>query len=933
MRLLFTVFLFLAFEASADELVSGKLNLVGNATHLEFKGTATWNYQLQQVAGKKGPEVHLLLPKVEESTLEKLKNWKGQLIRKINVERAAVDGKVKLVFELASSKIQAFDYLTDEPSRLIVDFFRSESEKEDKPAPKKTALVVEGKRTEKAKEKKKEVAEEKVVSHKLKIKRRTPAGTEFMTKAFSENEIQTEVIKLGLYDGGDPSGSRFKIKDSEIKESSILDSRENIYLKFPILKLDPIRLQELWAKPPIYEITAEKNEEADPKLLEENKLARLLLKFYKDEKYAIFSKTLKHFRTEFPDSKYDEMLGYMEADFDYKKWRKDGELAAFERAMSNYRLTIEKYPNSPLFERTMLLMGYSYLYRKDAFSTLQTFQRLMRLRPQTKYRSQMDLAMAEAYLSLNKYKDALRQYRKVASTPQQPEHGIEADYLTGDVFFSKKDYVKANDEYQKALRAHPDEWRQYPNAYFNRAESLFWLGRHKEALEAYGNFMQRFPTHSFGGYAMTRVGELLEVLGAPKKRSMGAFKESYFRYPASEGAKVARVQILTGRMKDMKERELKDSLKTLREIAKNSKLAKIEEYVQIKIADGLYDRGEHKESTERLEKFYQQNPTSVNLRVLRSRIVRNIATDIEEATLNKNFFKALREYNKYKDSWLKKSKRLDVDFHVGLAFEQAGVYDEADKTYRKTLNRVYSLGKEALKSSSFEKYPKKDVLNLRLAATVSQKGEYSKANDYLKRIKNASELDARQQVELVEIAARVAEARGNMQMAKNFLTQLTNTWSGEPELVVSPYIKLAQLQTKTKSYSRARGTLEKVLNLVNDSGLVSKEDHFAALKLKGDIEVKTQKKARAVVTYEEILKTFSDRNDLDPIRYKTGELLLDMGKVKEAERTWRPLQEKGSGMWAKLAQEKMKHIDWKRDYKKYIERIPAMEGFEGGKIQ
>src|SRR5690606_9095044 len=146
-----------------------------------------------------------------------------------------------------------------------------------------------------------------------------------------------------------------------------------------------------------------------------------------------------------------------------------------------------------------------------------------------------------------------------------------------DVFFKKGDYEAAVEAYKKSMKEHPFAESRYPNALYNTAEALFWRAEYKESLDTYLKFLRTYPSHEHGSYAMTRVGELLEILGADQALVMGALLESQFRFRGSEGAAVARVRMLSQKMKGMKEKELAKTLSEMREYIKTSKLPKMGE--------------------------------------------------------------------------------------------------------------------------------------------------------------------------------------------------------------------------------------------------------------------------------------------------------------------------------------------------------------------
>ncbi|MCB0386492.1 MAG: hypothetical protein KDD43_13950, partial [Bdellovibrionales bacterium] len=263
--------------------VSGHVSRVGDATHVEFRGKDQWNYELEK-SGKQ--KVRLVVPPFDVPTEAVMKTWSDSLVSGISVDKNGKDGKYIVTFDLASDKVESFDYLTDEPSRLIVDFYLPEPaiEKKVEQAPK----TPKGKKRTTAKRSSKKSQPSSAVKGDTYTKRnadRDPAGSELL--GVSENPIGSRAGGIygltGVFDGNDPRYTRFQVKDFEIKEDAIIASKQNIYIRFPMLDMPASELPNLVENSPEYAIRP--NDE------EENKQARFLLTLFMKNRPAAFLKT------------------------------------------------------------------------------------------------------------------------------------------------------------------------------------------------------------------------------------------------------------------------------------------------------------------------------------------------------------------------------------------------------------------------------------------------------------------------------------------------------------------------------------------------------------------------------------------------------------------------------------------------------------------
>lgn len=909
------VLLTTSFSQIAVAQVSGDISVIGDAVNIEFEGRSDWPYELKRT----GDVVSLEVPKLDSKMRSRLLSWTGPLIKQITIKNGTNDRDL-VEFVLSHANVQSFDYLSDQPSRLVVDFFTATEKAEPK--------TVKSKAVEPAtKTKENEVVVAKTLPKK---KSRVPASEfiksvdEEMTLPASpvettvQNEGDTTSLQ-GVFDGSDPQFSRFDIKDYEIDEKAQIASRQNIYIRFPMLTMEDTSLKNLLGLPPLYEIKSESTDE--------NKKARLLLTLFNNKRFAVFLRTVDFYRQAYPKSKYDEIIRYMEADTYYELWKRDGQLTDFQVALTKYKALLIDYPESPLAERTQLLVGYSYLDRNDLLGALAQLESYIRNYPNSEQRHQVKLAIADSYRKLNKYDDTEKVLLEVEADSSAGEHQVAAAYKRADSYFENKDFDKALQTYQANRKKYPGKENRFPSAAYNSAEAYFWKSEYKKSLDNYREFLQKFPSSSHGGYAMTRIGELLEILGADRKKVNGAWLESMFRYRGSPGAGVANIRMVRERFKDMKPKEIQNSIKEIREFTSKSELPLIKDFETIMTADGYYDRKEYDKSLSLLVGFFQENPTSINLDIFKTRIVRTITDQVKNLVDTGDFINAFKVYGKNTSTWLKGSDRVDLKNYVARAYEIAGVPNEAAKIYREALNKVYSIqgSAEEKERKVFEALPTADELNLRLAAVSAKLNDYNQTGKYLTDIKAPDNFSEDQKIERVTLASQVAKAKGDLRAAEGFIQDLQDKWKGKPEKMAPSLLELAQIQSELKKYAQAEISLTKLLNLAEDTGLVTNDIHAKALELKGNVLFDQGKKTEAIAAYQTLLDAYESQMPLGSIRYKIGKLYFEQGQLAEAEKIWTPLnQRQENKMWSRMADEQLKHAKWQDDYKKYIDRIPAM---------
>lgn len=925
--LIVIIALLLLANHAVAQTVGGIISRIGDTTHLELRGRKEWNYESPK---KDKNTITMTVPAFDDVTVVQLQAWTCPLIKEIKVDKNGADGRYTIQFTLQSDSAESFDYLTDDPSYLVVDFFEPNKANEtgtsaaanSEAAPAQNAQVASGKLPEK-------VDPTKATAKK---KNRKPASSELLTVADANPAAAGDSIKIvevapeeksniqyerGVFDGGDPDYNRFRLKDYEKNEEALIASQNNIYLSYPMLYRILNRFQELQQNPPEYEIL--------PKETDENKEARFLHTLYKNKRYGSYFESLKYFNTKRLNSEYDEIVKNMTADMHLQLFSRDKDAKDLDAARAIYLYLLEKYPESILTERNSLMLAYSYLDQKDGSETIRYMQKFLDQFPKSDERDNVRLAMAEAYNYMNKPKDAIRTYSGIIRDVEDKKYVVEAAYRIGDVYARQKDYQKAVDAYSLVQKQYPLHKPSYPNAQYNLAESLFWLKKYDESLNAYIDFLKIFPSHRHGGFALTRIGELLEMNGAPEKKVQGAFVEGYFRFPESQGSEVSRIRMLSRELDQMTDREKKRSVAEINEIAARSELPRIQEFATLMKADGLSSRKENKESLDLLLSYYQQNPTTADIKTFKGRIQRNISDILQADTNQARYIDALNFYGKYSTTWLKNTDRIDVRYYQAYAFEKSGVVRESEKIYTSLLKDLATMKntREDKERKVYENHITADQLNLRLAATALQQKKYRESFARLGQIQ--SPLPTADDIERVQIGAEVAEQMGETKQAISFLEKLAQNYASDKRLMIPPLINLVRLYIKDKNIAAAEQRLNALEQIKQSDVQYNDSDWAKTMQLRGDTQLAAGQRLAAVETYTKLLDQFENQIPLAAVRYKTGKILYDDGDLKGAEKIWTGLNGGTGEFYKKMATEKLIHAGWSDTYKKYVERIPAAE--------
>lgn len=895
--------LFLTGQKSwAAELKTG-LKLQGETLNFEIVGQKSWDYDIQRLKIGKQTKVQLSIKGLSNESIQGLKVQNNPFIESVKVLPKSLDDISVVEFWLKNDQVDAFDYLTDQPSKLIIDFyFNEELKSTDNSANKKNTKNKISKNT---------------LPEKNKNSRR-PADVDYL-KITDIEGIESTLdsgvnLHSGIFDGSDNKYTRFKLKDYEISQSAILKGLTNYYLQFPIIDQEFNFWKKMKQSPPDYQITEKNNEE--------NKQARLLQTLYKKNRPLVLKKAFEWFENKFPNSEYLEPAHLMTADSLVQLWRTENKNEYFEQASFLYDQFLRKYPNSVLAERTSLSMGMLNIDKKNY---LEATRKLNAHIENVNYKNKISnqyaqLGLAYGLSKLSETEQALKNITQLELTSQDPLVKAEAAFRKADIQMNENNFKLGYEQYVMAIQKYANVATLFPNAYFNKMEALFQLKKPEKAHEAALEFVQKFPTHDYAPYALTRVGELLEIISTDQTKSMGAYLETHFRYGDNPKTIVARLHLLSARMKSMKDQELKETIQKMNELSLKSDLENVDQFKATMISDGFSRRDDYDQAIDILSKFFQSAPTRKNSDQVTKRIVKNIHDQIRNFSTRGQHKNVLATVQKYSDTWLKKNDRIDTGFLIGKAYQSAGAYNVALKKYDQAIAAISDLKNDdvSLSIRANQTLPSLAELYLSKSQCLFEDKKFQQAYDDIQKISKPEELTENQQIERVYLVSELYQQKGDSDSAIRYLNEVVRLWENKPQQVAPTVLKLAELEQKKMNFKKSTELLK---NLSEQN--ITDDYKIRAYQMLSKVSLESKDSVSAISALTDLLNKFEKKHVLSEERFKLGQIYFNQGEMKKAEDVWSQFQGSDSVFWGKLASEKMNNSKWKQDYKKYLKRIPA----------
>jgi len=897
-------FMLLPTLKSWSATLSSQVKLQGETLNFEISGQKNWDYDLKRVNDK----ILLTIKNSDKTNISNLKNLDNPFVKSIKILPNQLDGFSTIEFSLASKQVEAFDYLTEQPSKLVVDFYLNEDFL-DKNI-KKENVDIKGRQGSNP---------PKLVQTQIGSLQRKPAQVDFLSVIDPMTQINVDDkesnIRSGLFDGGDEKFDRFKLGIIDTRKSQLQKEMVDYYLRYPLIERDFDFWTLMKQNKPEYEFKANDTDEY--------KQAKLIKVLFDKKRYLVMRKTTDWFEKKFKTSDYLENIYFMNADAMYDMYLESNNAKYYEDALSFYAKALQRFPNSKLKERTSLLVAMIKLDKKDYLSAVRLFDAHIN-EPEYKNKQSAEyakLGMAYSLSKLNKLDEALKNIEDLENNAKNVNTKAEAALRKGDYFAQVGQYEKAADAYSKSISKFEKQAENFPSTYFNFSEVLFRDRKPEQAHAAALNFVKKFPSHEYAPYALTRVGELLEVLGAEQSKAVGAYLETNFRYGDSPKTIIAKLHLLSTRMKVMKDQEVQETLSKMDELASKSDLQNVDQFKVTMISDGFSKRNEYQKALDQLITFYQKDPNRPDSSQIFLRISQNINSLIKKTLDSGDYKSVLSIYQKYSDTWIKKQPRIDTDFYVAKAYLEAGAYSVALNKFNEVSQKILDIGKNKdVHTTLTQNLPTSDEINLMKALCLFEEGQFKDSFDKMKLIDNPEKLSDKDQINRIYYTALMADKRGDYKNAIRYLKELSREWSDKPNLLGPALLKLSDFEIKNHDYSNAKNNLNKI---IQEASLKDQEKMSAYRKM---IEIAhtlsdTEMSKEYLAQY---IEKYGQTKDLSTERYQLGEIYFNAGQIQKAESIWSELKSETSSTLSKLAASKLNDIKWKDENKKYLKRIPAM---------
>lgn len=224
--------------------------------------------------------------------------------------------------------------------------------------------------------------------------------------------------------------------------------------------------------------------------------------------------------------------------------------------------------------------------------------------------------------------------------------------------------------------------------------------------------------------------------------------------------------------------------------------------------------------------------------------------------------------------------------------------------------------------------PTFDALHLKIAKAQFDNGAPQQSYQYLQKIEKPLGLSQFEQVDRVYLASQLSEKKGDLPTAIRYLSELSQHWSGQDELLIPTLLRLGDLYKQINQIDKAVETFEKCRKIVVANPNSSEKHVVQLLNSYAHLLTDNKKQGEAISMMSEVISKFENKYKLNQEKFYLGNLYFEKGEIKNAERAWSRLEDEGTNLWKRLSQDKLRQSAWDVEYRKHLKRIPAMSQVE-----
>lgn len=521
----------------------------------------------------------------------------------------------------------------------------------------------------------------------------------------------------------------------------------------------------------------------------------------------------------------------------------------------------------------------------------------------------LQMALAQGYTAINQFRKAERIYRFLVESYPGKEVAKESYYRRAAMLAMEKNYERAAEVSEEALKEYPEYQAVRTEIHFNLAESYFGLGNYKRASAHFHEFIQQHPSQTLSSLAYIRLGEIAELDKKNTAEARNFYLEAKDRFPYSLGSKIGSIRI--ARLNLNEEKDLSYPISQIRDIIKDNTLPpEAKKMGQAVLVEYLLKDDEYKEASAISLASMSDVASEAEYGRFRLLYVQSLVHQLDRYVKDGNYSAGLSFYEEQK-KWFGMGGAI-VWKHLSQLYRGLGLFDSSNKYMEMYgVEKRKELGGRSLASTGDD-----SGIHLVKAQNSYAQGKFAEALNYTSGLAPTS-----------DVLRIRAGANAKLQRKKDAITDAEKAImafskakekmapSAFDDAIIDMTDILVSNTEEERNYSVQEDITARSINLLHKKNERYQFIHADALWYQ-------RKHERALKEYKELLATYPKSDRVSRAKYNLAMSEIALGKRQDAVKTLTDLRDSSQNVWSQSAKQELELLDWEKKYSTVLRSLP-----------
>ena len=398
----------------------------------------------------------------------------------------------------------------------------------------------------------------------------------------------------------------------------------------------------------------------------------------------------RKYAKDYPNSSLLPNILYLLAEAEFRvAWKQKH--PNYEKALAAYKHATRKFPKSRFSDHALYKIGNIFEEIGYSLEARVLYNEGINGNKKSLYNTARKNSLANMLLKEKRYDDAYKAFQKILKKSPKSNEAQLAIITIANEYFNQKDFIRALDIYNEAVRRWPSVVNKTPLIYSNMGEIYFKKRDYQKARKFYFNMVNMDPANKEAHRALNRIGDLYLIQGR-EMEALSVYDQSAKLDPENRESQYGKI-----RMADIGVRYPRlpvneaildvnnyfKPLKAYNEILESAKDIDILSEVTMSKAIALLKEQNYLEAIQEFKKLLPLGEESKFYRDATKYIHQALVFLVDGYAKQGGVLPILYSYTDYASLSIGKIKSLKTLLQVGEAYQSLGMLPEAVRLYEK----------------------------------------------------------------------------------------------------------------------------------------------------------------------------------------------------------------------------------------------------------